>query len=419
MKILVVGSGGREHALCLKLKESSEVICAPGNPGIEQEVKCFNILVDDIEGIVSLAKSQNVTMVVVGPELPLSLGLVDAIKAEGIVAFGPSRKASQLESSKAFAKEIMVAAGVPTASYKEFTDVSQAKKAIEEALKLPIVLKADGLAAGKGVVVALTKEEALEALPELFKINETGKTTSKLVIEDFLDGVEVSFIIATDGERVIPFSTAHDYKRLLDGDMGPNTGGMGTVSPSPRISEKRINELIEKVITPTLIEMKKRETPFVGFLYAGLMVSSNGEINVIEYNARMGDPECQVLLSRCEGDLSALLYALATQSKILPEISFSRKTAVSIVLASSGYPQNPRKGDQITGLELACSMSEVKVFHAGTTKNNEGQIVTHGGRVLNVTATGDSIEDALSKANKASDMIQFAGVQRRRDIGIR
>lgn len=417
MKILVVGSGGREHALCIKLKEHANVICAPGNPGIERVAQCFDVKVDDIPGLVELSKNECVSLVVVGPELPLSLGIVDALEAEKIPVFGPSQRASLLEGSKAFAKEIMFAAKVPTAQYRELVCIQDAQNAIQSATRFPVVLKADGLAAGKGVVVAQTKEEALSSLSQLFSITETGKQTSKLIIEDFLEGVEVSFIIATDGERVIPFSTAHDYKRLLDNDKGPNTGGMGTVSPSPRISQARINELIETVITPTLSEMSARGIPFKGFLYAGLMVSPQGTVNVVEYNARMGDPECQVLLARCKGDLGGLLYALATKSDDMPSISFSDSASVCVVLASQGYPENPRKGDFITGLNLVDGMENVSVLHAGTIETAKGEILTSGGRVLNVLGVGKEVHEARINANKAADLIQFAGVQRRRDIG--
>lgn len=418
MKVLVVGSGGREHALCSTLKKSSEVICAPGNPGIEEEVICFSdITVENIQGILSLAEKEKIELVVVGPEVPLSMGLADELAKKNIPTFGPKKNAALLESSKRFAKEVMVAAGVPTASYKECNTLEEAASYVKSQT-FPLVLKADGLAAGKGVVVCFSLDEALQALPELFAIPETGGTQGKIIVEEFLAGVEVSFIVATDGERVIPLSTAHDYKRIFDNDKGPNTGGMGTVSPSPRISIERTNELIETIIAPTLKEMNKRGAPFCGFLYAGLMILPSGEAKVIEFNCRMGDPEGQVLLPRFEGDLAGVLRALATKSE-LPKYQFSKHSMVCVVLASDGYPAAPVKGDLITGIPQAQSIPGVKVFHAGTKKDETGKLLTNGGRVLNVTGVAESIEKAREIAYRGVDMIQFRGRQVRRDIGTR
>lgn len=417
MKVLVIGTGGREHALCYALKTNSEVICIPGNPGIAEEVKCVtNISADDVSGIVAFAEREKIELVVVGPEAVLSLGLADELAKKNIPVFGPTKAAAMLETSKRFAKEVMVKAGVPTAKYAEFDSLEAAQKYVRSNA-FPLVLKADGLAAGKGVVVCQTLKEAEDALPELFKIPETGGTKSRLIIEEFLSGIEVSFIVATDGERVIPLSTAHDYKRIFDNDKGPNTGGMGTVSPSPRIDIQRTNELLETIVTPTLEEMRTRGTPFCGFLYAGLMIQPDGKPKVIEFNCRMGDPEGQVLLPRFSGDFASVLLALATKQK-LPEISFSNNHLVCVVLASAGYPTSPIKGDEITGIEYAQSMPNVKVFHAGTKKDENGKLLTNGGRVLNVVGMGESLTKARENAYRAVDMIQFRGRQVRRDIGI-
>lgn len=418
MKVLVIGSGGREHALCSALKSNSEVICIPGNPGISDEVKCVStISSDDVAAIVAYAESEKIDLVVVGPEAVLSLGLADELTKKKIPVFGPTKSAAMLETSKRFAKEVMVKAKVPTAKYAEFESLEAAQEYVRST-PFPLVLKADGLAAGKGVVVCQTLKEAEEALPELFKIPETGGTKSRIIIEEFISGVEVSFIVATDGERVIPLSTAHDYKRIFDNDEGPNTGGMGTVSPSPRIDINRTNELIETIIAPTLAEMKSRGTPFCGFLYAGLMIQADGKPKVIEFNCRMGDPEGQVLLPRFSGNFASVLLALATKQE-LPEIQFSSNHLVCVVLASAGYPASPTKGDEITGIELARNIPNVKIFHAGTKKDDSGKLVTNGGRVLNVVGIGETLNKARENAYRAADMIQFRGRQIRRDIGIK
>lgn len=408
MKILVVGGGGREHTLCYSMR-GNELLCAPGNPGIEQFAKCFpDISAENIDGLVALAEKEKVNLVVVGPEVPLSLGLADRLKEKNIPVFGPTKAAAFIEASKAFAKELMLESGVPTASYKEFTDEGTARSFIET-VDGPYVLKADGLAAGKGVVVAMTREEALSSLSQVFSVN------GKLIIEEFLKGVEVSFIIATDGERVVPLSTAHDYKRIFDNNEGPNTGGMGTVSPTPRIDISRTNELVELVISPILKSFRERGTPFCGFLYAGLMIDGES-VKVVEYNCRMGDPEAQSILPRFEGDAAKLFYALATKGE-LPEVKFSKQVCVSVVLAAPGYPGEVKKGGVIEGIEFASSLKNIAIFHAGTKKNAEGQIVVNGGRVLNITGFGENLEGARQNAYRAADMIQFAGRQIRRDIG--
>jgi phosphoribosylamine--glycine ligase len=387
----------------------NELLSAPGNPGIEQFAKCFSdISAEDIDGLVSLAEKEKVNLVVVGPEVPLALGLADRLKEKNIPVFGPTKSAAFIEASKAFAKELMIKSGVPTASYKEFTDESSARSFIGTT-DGPYVLKADGLAAGKGVVVAKTREEALSSLSRVFSVN------GKVIIEEFLKGVEVSFIIATDGERVVPLSTAHDYKRIFDNDEGPNTGGMGTVSPTPRIDISRTNELVKLVISPILKSFRDRGTPFCGFLYAGLMVDGES-VKVVEYNCRMGDPEAQSILPRMQIDTAKLFYALATKGE-LPEVKFSEQVCVSVVLAAPGYPGEVKKGGVIEGIEFASSLKNVLIFHAGTKRNEQGQIVVNGGRVLNVTGFGETLEAARQNAYRAVDMIQFAGRQVRRDIG--
>ncbi|MBX7139433.1 MAG: phosphoribosylamine--glycine ligase [Oligoflexia bacterium] len=433
MNVLVIGSGAREHALCWKLRQSKRVrglFCAPGNPGTSGLAKNVQIPVDDIEGLVAFAQERQIDLTIVGPELPLSLGVVDAFQARGLKIFGPSRAAAQLESSKAFAKEIMGAAKVRTARAEIFTD-RRATEAYVAAQPLPLVMKADGLASGKGVVVCHSKEEVAEGLRHLFAVIKTDR----VIVEEFLHGREASFIVATDGTRVVPLAASHDYKRLLDANQGPNTGGMGSVSPTPVLDEGMQEKALQDVIAPVLSEMRKRGTKFQGFLYAGLMVSPAGKISVLEFNARLGDPETQVIMRRMKGDLCDLLAALAdpSGSAPLPLITWSEEAAVCVVLASAGYPESPVAGDEITGLELVEMVPGAIVFHAGTEIAGKsqssranvrqgsgevtGQVVTNGGRVLSVTAVGGSVSSAAAQAYKVCDIIQFKGRQLRRDIG--
>lgn len=418
MKVLIVGNGGREHAIAWKVRKSplvKKVYCAPGNAGISSVAENVSIPVENIEELASFAKSQSIDLTIVGPEYPLSLGIVDKFESEGLKVFGPTKAAARLESSKGFAKEIMKAAGVPTASSEIYYDAQTLNSKLRDA-KYPLVLKADGLAAGKGVVVCQTKEEALQSVEQLFSYSaDTGK--SSVLVEEFLSGVEASFIVATDGRRVVPFSPSHDYKRIFDGDMGPNTGGMGTVCPTPRFSPERTGEVLERIIYPMLKEMEKRGTPFKGFLYAGLMLGFDGSINVIEFNARFGDPECQVILRTLDSDLIEIILSLLESGKEVPTMKSTTSNAICVVLASEGYPSSPRKGDEIVGLNLAEALPNVEIFHAGTKKDDQGRIITNGGRVLNVTATGESLEDARRLVYRACDMIQFKGRQIRRDIG--
>lgn len=417
MKALVIGSGGREHAICWKLRGSAELkelYCAPGNPGTQEVAENIPIGVDDIEGLIKFAEDRRIDLTIVGPEYPLTLGLVDRFRQRGLRIFGPSRAAAQLEASKSFAKDVMKCAGVPTAAYK-ILEHEQAARAYAKQVGAPLVLKADGLAAGKGVFVCTTEQEIHHAIDVLF--NEFK--SSKVVAETFLAGKEVSFIVATDGERVVPLPLAHDYKRIGDGDTGLNTGGMGTVCPTPRLQSGEEKKLIALVINPVLEELKKRGCLFCGFLYAGLMVEASGAVHVLEYNARMGDPECQVIMRRLNTDLFKLLYALSADSKdeALPAVSASAQSAVCIVLASDGYPGDVKTGDSIHGVDDAGKISDVVVFHAGTKLHKDHDLMTSGGRVFGVTAIGSTLAAARAGAYRASELIQFRGKQSRRDIG--
>lgn len=417
MKVLVVGGGGREHALCWKLRQSpllTELWCAPGNPGIREIARCEPIAVDKIEALVRFAESARIDLTVVGPEVPLSLGIVDAFEARGLRIFGPSAAAARLEGSKGFAKEIMIAAGVPTARAERFA----AREALDTALRTrtgPYVIKADGLAAGKGVVVAAELSDALEGSRYVFE----ELKASTVLLEDFLDGVEASLIVATDGARITVLPTSHDYKRVGDRDSGPNTGGMGSVSPTPRVSEHSIEHLVDTCVRPVIDELGRRGVPFRGFLYAGLMIARDGTPWVLEYNCRLGDPECQSLMRQCSGDFLAELLALTergVQERTIRRLPEHEGVSMCIVLASAGYPAAPETGDAISGVDFASNLPEAVVFHAGTALEN-GKLVTSGGRVLGVTARGADLATARANAYKAADMIQFRGGHRRRDIG--
>ncbi len=420
MKVLVIGAGGREHALCWKLRQSplvSQLYCAPGNPGTKQWGKNVPLKVDDLEGLSEFATREGITLTVVGPEYPLSCGIVDHFRSRNLPIFGPTKAAACLEGSKSFSKEIMVAAGVPTARSETFTDKVKARQFIEQN-GAPIVLKADGLAAGKGVFVCLSLDEAYKGLDSLF----SEFKDPKVLIEQFLAGVEVSYIVATDGERVLPFAPSHDYKRIFEDDKGPNTGGMGTVCPTPRFTEEQGRWAAEHVIQPVLQEMKKRGTPFSGFLYAGLMISPEGKINVLEFNARMGDPECQSILRKLDSDLFQLLASLSgvrDVGAVPTKLKWRDGSAVCVVLAAEGYPGTVRSGDPIEGIELTQMIPDCVVFQAGTSEAQNGGVCTAGGRVLNVTAVGDTVEEARLRAYKGCDLIQYRGRQVRRDIGLR
>lgn len=422
MKILVIGSGGREHAICWKLRQSPKVdtiFCAPGNPGIGMVARCVDIKVTDVEALKQFAIENKIDLTVVGPELPLTLGVVDTFRAAGLRIFGATQAAAELEGSKSFAKKIMLEAGVPTAHYAVVHTKDDALSHIKK-FGAPIVLKADGLASGKGVFVCKTDDEALAAVQSLF--SQPGE--HRVVIEEFLEGIEISYIIATDGEHIIPFAPSHDYKRIFDNDAGPNTGGMGSVCPTPRFSHADEEAALYGVMVPTIAYMKKRGTPFSGFLYAGLMKAPDGTFKVLEFNTRLGDPETQSIMMRLKSDLAELLYFLsdnpegnAQELQDLPPLAWDERFSVCLVVASEGYPDNPTIGDEIKGLHLAETQPHAVVFHAGT-KSADGKIVTAGGRVLGVTALGPTLAEARTNAYNAANMIQFRGSHVRRDIGL-
>ncbi|TAM10602.1 MAG: phosphoribosylamine--glycine ligase [Nevskiaceae bacterium] len=416
MKALVIGSGGREHALAWKLAQSprvTEVIVAPGNAGTAHEPRCRNAAVaaTDVEGLLALAKAQGVGLTVVGPEAALAAGVVDAFRTAGLRIFGPTRAAAQLESSKSFTKDLLARAGVPTAGYAVFATLAPALDHVQRK-GAPIVIKADGLAAGKGVTVAMTISEAQDALHALFA--EAG---AKVVIEDFLEGEEASYILLVDGLRYQPLASSQDHKRIFDGDQGPNTGGMGAYSPAPVVTKEVDARIRARVIEPVLQAMVDAGCPYQGFLYAGLMIDADGNPFVIEFNARLGDPETQPILMRLDSDFVELLENTLDGAPGKSPAQWSRDAAVGVVLASAGYPARSHQGDVIHGL-AAAEATGAKVFHAGTVEK-AGAIVTHGGRVLCVCARGTRIGAAIDSAYRAASCIHFDGMQLRRDIGHR
>ena len=419
MKILVIGSGGREHALAWKLSRSArvhKVLVAPGNPGTARELGVENVPVTDIAALVELARDEAVGLTVVGPEAPLAEGVVDAFRAAGLPIFGPSRAAAQLESSKDFAKQFLVRHRIPTAKYQTFADAASAH-AYLDAEGAPIVIKADGLAAGKGVVVAMSLEQAHQAVDMMLVDNRMGGAGARVVIEEFMQGEEASFIVMADGRNALALATSQDHKRLEDGDQGPNTGGMGAYSPAPVVTPEVHARVMREVIMPTLNGMAADGIPYSGFLYAGLMIDPEGRPRVVEFNCRMGDPETQPIMMRLKTDLVELLEAAIAGKLDNAEAEWDRRFALGVVIAAAGYPENPRKGDQIIGLPDA-EVEDVHVFHAGTA-DVEGKIVTNGGRVLCVTALGDNVKTAQKLAYATADKIEFAGKQYRRDIGYR
>jgi phosphoribosylamine--glycine ligase len=418
MKLLVIGSGGREHALAWKLAQSpkvQKVFVAPGNGGTALENGLQNVAVTKVEDLVAFARKEHVYLTVVGPEAPLAAGVVDAFQAAGLKIFGPTRAAAQLESSKDFAKAFMARHGLPTARYRTFTAPAEAK-AYVDAQGAPIVVKADGLAAGKGVVVAMTREEAHGAIDAMLTDQRLGEAGARVVIEEFLEGEEASFIVMSDGVHVLPLATSQDHKRLRDGDQGPNTGGMGAYSPAPVVTPKIHARVMREIILPAVQGMAKDGTPYTGFLYAGLMIDREGNPRTLEFNCRMGDPETQPIILRLKSDLLELVeHAVAgTLDKVEPE--WDRRSALGVVLAAHGYPDEPRKGDRIEGLPKPAP--ECRVFHAGTRLDGKTP-VTNGGRVLCVTALGDSVKMARARAYEAVDRIRFDGMQYRKDIGHR
>lgn len=415
MKVLVVGSGGREHALVWKLLQSpkvSYIYCAPGNGGIRQMAECVDIKADDIEGLCRFAKKNRIDLTVVGPELPLSLGIVDAFEKEGLRIFGPRKDAAILESSKAFAKDFMQKYGMPTAKYKIYDDAFKAKEELDS-FGLPVVIKADGLAAGKGVIIANTREEALNAIDTIMMDKHFGEAGNKVVIEEFLEGREASILAFVDGKTAVPMISAQDYKRVFDDDKGLNTGGMGAISPAPHYDEKVAAEVMEQIIKPTVEAMRKENRPYKGVLYFGLMITKDGP-KVIEYNCRFGDPETEAVLLRLESDLVDIMEVVIDERLHEMDIEWSDYAAMCVVMASGGYPESFEKGYEIKGLENA---EEGIIFHAGT-KYIDGKIVTNGGRVLVFAALGRTLEDARAIAYGDMEKVSFKDCHFRRDIGL-
>jgi len=421
MKVLVIGSGGREHALAWKAAQSAqvtEVFVAPGNAGTATEPKLTNVNLDiaDNAALVAFAKDNAIELTIVGPEQPLVDGVVDAFTAEGLMIFGPNAKAAQLEGSKSFTKDFLARHNIPTADYQNFTEIEPALAYVREK-GAPIVVKADGLAAGKGVIVAMTLTEAEDAIKDMLAGNAFGDAGHRVVIEEFLEGEEASFIVMVDGKNVLPFATSQDHKRAYNEDKGPNTGGMGAYSPAPVVTADIHQRIMDEVIMPTVNGMASEDAPYTGFLYAGLMITADGTPKVIEYNCRFGDPETQPIMMRLQSDLTELCLLACNQKLDTAEIAFDKRAAVGVVMAAGGYPGSYNKGDVISGLETN-KADDAKVFHAGT-KLVDDDVVTAGGRVLCATALGETVTSAQEKAYQLLNQVSWENVMYRTDIAYR
>ncbi|MBR8042539.1 phosphoribosylamine--glycine ligase [Burkholderia cenocepacia] len=419
MKLLVVGSGGREHALAWKLAQSPRVqmvYVAPGNGGTAQDERLKNVDITALDELADFAEREGVAFTLVGPEAPLAAGIVNLFRARGLKVFGPTREAAQLESSKDFAKAFMKRHNIPTADYETFSDAAAAH-AYLDAKGAPIVVKADGLAAGKGVVVAMTLEEAHAAVDMMLSGNKLGDAGARVVIEEFLDGEEASFIVMVDGKHALALASSQDHKRLLDEDRGPNTGGMGAYSPAPIVTPQMHARVMREIIMPTVRGMEKDGIRFTGFLYAGLMIDKDGNPRTLEFNCRMGDPETQPIMARLKSDFSKIVEQAIAGTLDTVELDWDRRTALGVVLAAHGYPDAPRKGDRING--IPSETEQAVTFHAGTTLADGDKLVTSGGRVLCVVGLADSVREAQQHAYDTINQINFEGMQYRRDIGFR
>ncbi len=417
MKILIVGSGGREHVLAWKIKQSpltKELYCAPGNGGISAITECVDIKADDVQALVQFAKEKQIDLTVVGPEAPLVAGIVDVFEQEGLQVFGPCREAAQLEGSKVFAKEFMCDCNIPTANFQKFSNIEEARNSLRQAA-YPIVVKADGLAAGKGVIICKDQEEAEKAIDEIMVQKIFQEAGQQIVIEECLEGEEVSILVISDGKQYCLLDSSQDHKRIFDDDVGPNTGGMGAYSPAPILTEKLYKTIENRIIEPVIRGMQRNGTPLKGVLYAGLMITSEGPM-VLEFNVRFGDPETQAILPRMQGDIVELMLASCEGRLESIELEWDKRSCVCVVISSGGYPGEYEKGKEISGLKDAEKLEDTVVFHAGTKKEGN-KIVTSGGRVLGVTSLGNSIEKAIEQAYKAVDKINFERCFFRRDIG--
>lgn len=420
MKILIIGSGGREHALLKSVLTSnrvSQVFSTPGNTGMALESVCVALHPTDFEGLISLAKREKIDLTVVGPELPLTQGVVNVFEGSGLRIFGPTKEASVLEGSKVFAKEFCRRHHIPTAGFAVFSNADLARRFLAEKNTFPIVIKADGLAAGKGVCVAGSREEALTAVSQILVEREFGEAGKKILIEDFLEGSELSYIVMSDGENFVTLPTAQDHKRLLDNDEGPNTGGMGAYAPAGSLTAELEQKIIRRIIAPTLMGMKAESRAFRGFLYAGLMISPQGEPFLLEYNCRLGDPEAQVILPLLKSDFVELMLSALEGGLKNARAEFYAKSVVGVVLASAGYPGNPRKGDVIGGCEKIVGQ-DVWLVHAGTKREGD-RLVTDGGRVLTVVARGGDLKTAIKRVYEAVSLVSWTGCHYRRDIGLK